>query len=89
MGLVLCGLLMSPCFALFIEYISEVFEEYAEHAMGFTMVMGTLVTAPMHFFAGFITEHYGIKAALNIGPLCIVMCLLMLFFRKKIFKDIH
>ncbi|MEK6556297.1 MAG: MFS transporter [Bdellovibrionota bacterium] len=67
--LALSGLFMGPIFGVSIDYSSQIFSYAATQALSSVLALQALAIVCMHFFVGFITEHFGIKNAMLLGPL--------------------
>ncbi len=83
----LCGLFMAPCFATLMEYIFEIFQDRIPQAMTYVMGIGSLLVFPMHYMVGVATDLVGLRWAMTIGPIFLILSILMLKLRRHIFKE--
>ena len=83
----LCGALMAPCFAMCMDYVFSVFKDRASEAMTYVMGVGSLLVVLMHYTIGVVSDMLGLKVALIICPILLMISLLMLSLRSRIFGE--
>lgn len=66
--LILSGLFMAPFYPTAVEWLGYIYREHADRALSIGIGFGYLIVVLMHFTLGQISEGYGLRAALWIGP---------------------
>lgn len=84
--LVVSGLFMAPFYPLAVLYISNHYEASMDSALSYCMAVQAFMTVTMHGVVGFLTDLYGIHAALWVGPVALVISLVLLNSFEHIFK---
>lgn len=81
----LCGLFMAPCFSASMDYVFDVFKEKAPEATAYAIGIASLLNVTMHYTVGAMSDLFGLRAALVVGPVLLVLGLLMLSLAGRIF----
>lgn len=82
-GLVLCGLTMAPSFAIFMNYLAEVYPDKSAQVISKSMAYSAFFIVSMHYSVGALTEYIGIEKALLVGPLCLMLSFVLLLKQKR------
>ncbi len=78
--LVLAGLTMAPFYPLAISFISEIFPNHVQMAIGWAMSLQSLCVVSMHLVVGRFSDNFGLAAALWLGPMaCFISFFLIQF----------
>lgn len=81
------GLFISIFFPCAVDWISTLFENKIDKLMASVMTMVGVFVVGMHIVVGRVTDQWGLKVALTMGPLCLLISfILLLFLRKKNWK---
>ncbi|MDC0980215.1 MFS transporter [Bdellovibrionales bacterium] len=81
------GFFMAPFFAYCMDYITEVFQEHADIGISYAMAAMSLVLVAMHYLVGLLSEIIGLKMALYIGPIGLLVSLILLMLHPILFKE--
>lgn len=82
-GLVLAGLTMAPFYPLIMTYISKKFHRSLESAISKAMAAQSLLVVLMHFLVGYLSDFFGLAAALAVGPFFLAASLGALFILER------
>lgn len=81
--LVLSGLTMAPFFSVAMDYHVEVFKTHASSSISLTVAMFLLTAVAMHYGMGWITEEFGVRQALLVGPISLVVGFILLQWQAR------
>ena len=85
--LALCGLTMAPMFGVTMDYVAHKFPEKSAHGISLSFAVGSILIVSMHYFVGLITQWYGIRLALTMGPVFLILSIILLFGENKFFPN--
>ena len=77
----LCGLTMAPCFAVGMDYVFDIFREKSSEALSYVMGLFSFFVVPIHYLIGYLSDIFGLRVALMVGPFVLILSLLMMRFR--------
>lgn len=77
------GLCMAPFFPTALDWIGSTYKQHADRALAIGTAFGYFTVVIMHFVLGQMTEIYGLKAALWIGPIGLFITVLNLILSSK------
>lgn len=76
--LVLCGLCMAPMFGVGVTYMSELSPKNPSRGIANALSLNAIMIVMMHFGVGYVTQAYGIQAAMMSGPAFLLISWLIL-----------
>lgn len=77
-GFVLSGLAMAPFFPVAVAYLTEQFPRHLDGAMGITVMLQSAMVVSMHLGVGILTDLFGLRVALGLGPLALALSMILL-----------
>lgn len=81
--LCLSGLTMGPVFPVALDYISQKFGTKSSMAISYCVGLCSLMVVAMHYVVGSLTEAFGIRWALLVGPVGLAIVSLGLFLQER------
>lgn len=81
----LTGLFMAPFFAYSMDYIAQTFRDFADEGLSYAMSAISIFLVMMHYLIGVLTEVVGIRWALLVGPVGLLLSFLILTIHPKLF----
>lgn len=82
---VLCGLTMAPFYPIAVAYLADEFPRHLDSAMGIAITLQSALVVLMHLSVGILTDLYGLRIALSVGPVALGLgvVLLLTYGRRK------
>jgi fucose permease len=81
--LAMTGLPMAPFFAVSLNYITESFGRGAHAALGSALALQSLFVVVMHYLMGWVTEVWGIRTAMLVTPLFLLLSALLIYLGSR------
>ncbi len=75
----LCGLTMSPIFALVLDLIAELYPKTSVKAISHCVAVSCLYIVSMHFIMGLLTDWIGIHWAMYFGGAALIVSLVLVY----------
>ncbi len=85
--LVLTGLTMSVFYPISMASLSIIFKRYVQTATSWAIALSSVCVITMHASVGYMTQRFGIATAFWLGPAVLVVCLVLLIYFAKNFKE--
>lgn len=67
------GLTMGPVFGLSVDLVAERFKKNSSEAVGLAVTASGALLVPVHFFVGYLSEKVGIKLAVGVGVVPLII----------------
>jgi fucose permease len=77
-GFVLSGLAMAPFYPVAVAYLAEEFPHHLDSAMGVSITLQSALVVSMHLSVGLLTDLYGLRTALTVGPAAMLIATVLL-----------
>lgn len=77
------GLPMSPFFGVSLNYVTESFGQGVSQSLGAALSLQSLFVVLMHYGIGVITEYWGIRTAVLVTPVFLVISLILLIVSSR------
>lgn len=84
--LALSGLFMAPFYPLAMVYVSNRYEKNMDSAVSYCMALQSFFTVAMHGVVGYLTDLYGIHAAMWVGPFGLGASFILLNSFERLFR---
>lgn len=85
--LVLTGLAMSVFYPISMACLSTIFKRYVQTATSWAIALSSVCVITMHASVGYMTQKFGIGNAFWMGPAVLLICLILVFYFAKNFKE--
>lgn len=80
---------MAPFYALAMLAAGQLFRSSISQAISWAVALSSLFVVLMHLTVGFLTDLFGLKIALLLGPAFCLLALGMLIGYEKIFRRLQ
>lgn len=81
------GFFMAPFFPLVMDYAVRVFHQHSGRVIAYCMAFASLSVVFMHYGLGMLSDIYGLKIALWLGPAGLMSCFLMFQLERRLFQN--
>ncbi len=84
--LIFCGFFIAPIFGMFMHYFSITYKSQKARALAYALGLGSFGVMVVHLLVGYLSDLYGVGAALFICVPLLLISMLCVVTHKAIFK---
>lgn len=84
---IFAGLCIAPFYPIALDWVGMVYRRHVDSAMSIAISFGYFTVVVMHFTLGQLSQEYGLKAALWVGPAGLFITVLSLILSSKMLSQ--